>query len=165
MNSDRLNKWLTLAAHLGVLIGIALLLVELNQNHEIIRGQTRTEITHSVVAVMNMTATNKELAEIIARANKGEELTPAESLILSTRNQALFRMWENAHYQYRQGLYDEEEFSSQLRTWRDLLSSLSAHSHMVRFWCNNRNHFSTSFMDEIDGLLAERGCGPVNPMQ
>jgi hypothetical protein len=33
---DRLNKWLTLAANIGVLVGIALLVVEVRQNQEIL---------------------------------------------------------------------------------------------------------------------------------
>ena len=39
MDADRLNRWLTLGANLGVLIGIALILVELNQNADLMRAQ------------------------------------------------------------------------------------------------------------------------------
>jgi hypothetical protein len=36
LDFDRLNKWLTLGANLGVLVGIILLVMEIRQNQEII---------------------------------------------------------------------------------------------------------------------------------
>ena len=39
MDSDRLNKWLTLGANLGVLTGIILLILELDQNADLMRAQ------------------------------------------------------------------------------------------------------------------------------
>ena len=40
LNTVKLNQWLTLGANLGVLAGLLLLVVELNQNHEMMRSQT-----------------------------------------------------------------------------------------------------------------------------
>ena len=40
MESERLNRWLTLGANLGVLVGILLLVFELNQNRDLVRAQT-----------------------------------------------------------------------------------------------------------------------------
>jgi hypothetical protein len=39
VKSDRLKSWLTLGANLGVLVGIILILIELNQNAELMRAQ------------------------------------------------------------------------------------------------------------------------------
>ena len=39
MKPDNLNKWLTLGANVGVLIGIILLVAELNQNSTLMRAQ------------------------------------------------------------------------------------------------------------------------------
>ena len=44
MDSDRLNRWLTLGANLGVLVGIVLLLLELDQNRKLMRAKTRDHI-------------------------------------------------------------------------------------------------------------------------
>ena len=38
MDSDRLNRWLTLGANVGVLIRIILLVVELDQNRDMVRS-------------------------------------------------------------------------------------------------------------------------------
>lgn len=39
MNTDKLNDWLSLLTNVGVLIGIVLLIVELNQNSELARAE------------------------------------------------------------------------------------------------------------------------------
>lgn len=44
MKAISVNSWLTLGANLGVLIGIILTLVELNQNATMMRGQTRNYV-------------------------------------------------------------------------------------------------------------------------
>ena len=41
MNADNVNKWLTLSANIGVVIGLILLLVELDQNSDLVRAQGR----------------------------------------------------------------------------------------------------------------------------
>lgn len=43
MDSDRLNKWLTLGANVGVLIGIILLVIELNQNRDMMRSHLKAQ--------------------------------------------------------------------------------------------------------------------------
>ena len=43
MDSDRLNRWLTLAANTGVLVGIIFLAVEIRQNSELARMQLSDE--------------------------------------------------------------------------------------------------------------------------
>lgn len=38
MDAEKVNRWLTLGANLGVLVGIVLILTELNQNSELMRA-------------------------------------------------------------------------------------------------------------------------------
>jgi hypothetical protein len=51
MNPDSLNRWLTLGANVGVLVGLLLLVFELNQNRDMIRAQTRNEMAAGIVAI------------------------------------------------------------------------------------------------------------------
>lgn len=39
MNVDNVDRWLTLGANIGVLVGLALLIVELGQNSDLVRTQ------------------------------------------------------------------------------------------------------------------------------
>ena len=118
MRSDSLNRWVTLGANLGVLLGLFLLVVELGQNRDMMRAQTRNELSMGIVDLLMAEAENPQLASVNYRGNTGQELTSEERYQYERRTRAMFRYWENVHYQYRQGLYDEAEFSAQRTAWR-----------------------------------------------
>ena len=42
MDTDKMNRWLTLGANVGVLIGLILLLFEIRQNSDLMRSQIAT---------------------------------------------------------------------------------------------------------------------------
>ncbi len=155
MDSDRANQWLTLGANVGVLIGIVLLVVELDQNREMMRAQTRHQIAQSIIDIQTADAANPQLMDVLVRAESGEELTTAEDWQYKARTNALFRYWENVHYQYRQGLYDEAEFSSQIATWGRVLTNFS---HIRRNWCAFRSDYSADFAAELDSIVKNDAC-------
>ena len=149
--------WLTIFANLAVVGGIIFLGVEIRQNSQLMKAQTRHELSMAIVEQLSGIAENAQLASVIRRGNIGEELTPDEGYQYLFRSQALVRYWENVHYQYRQGLYDEVEFAGQKATWQGLLARSSA---LVDFWCTTatRMEYSPEFREEIDGLLSTYKC-------
>jgi hypothetical protein len=155
MDSDRLNKWLTLGANVGVLIGIMLLIAELSQNYEIVRAQTRTELSQSLLDLLALTASNKELAEILVRADRGEELTDAEQYMFTSRSESVIAYWQNVHYQGRNGMYDEDEFSKHIQLMGYVLNTSPG---LVRHWCDDRDNYPEIFADEIDRLIPADSC-------
>ena len=151
-----MHRWLTLGANLGVLVGILLLVVELNQNRTTMRAQTRSELSTGIVDLFVSVAENPELASLRRRADReGEQLGPDEAYRYEILTRAFFRYWENVHYQYRQGLYDEIEFSRQREAWRSYAHESTA---LVQWWCTHRGGFSPQFAGEFDGLLPPPGC-------
>ncbi len=153
MDSNKINRWLTLGANLGVLVGIILILIELNQNATMMRGQTRNDVSVELIDLMSQVVTNPQLASLIHRVETGEELTPEELVQFEHREIAMFRYFENVHYQYRQGLYDEVEFSTQREAWRRYWTPAR-----ISFWCDYRSTVSPDFRDEMDGLLSANQC-------
>lgn len=155
MDSDRLNRRLTLGANIGVLLGIVLLIIELDQSHDMMRAQTRNEISRATLDMLGMWATNPALADAIVRANNGEELNPSESFMIRARNETVLRHWENIHYQYRQGLYDKSEFDASIATFSAILSQQPA---LMEAWCRTRNMYSVEFSDQLQSLLPADSC-------
>ena len=155
MKSDRLARWLTLGANLAVLLGIILLIVELDQNRDMMRAQTRHELSMGIVDLLLVAASNEQLADVMYRASSGEELTPRESLQFQMRTNALFRYWEDVHYQYRVGLYDEIEFARQKGAWKAAFAKSKA---MGTYWCEVRALYSPEFMAEMDRLQSNSSC-------
>lgn len=99
MNLDRLAKWLTIGANLGVLLGLLLLIAELAQNREMMRAQIRHEMATGIVNLLQTPANNDQLAGVLLRGINGEELKPTELFQFELRTNALFRYWEDVHYQ------------------------------------------------------------------
>ena len=116
MDSDRLNLWLTLAANLAVLVGLVFLGVEINQNNEMMRAQTRSGITDAIIDNVKMYMDPRVIVANQKRRS-GQPLSDEESALLNSLASATLRLWENTHYQYRNGLFDDAEFEADLAVW------------------------------------------------
>ena len=155
MDLDTSNRWLTLSANLGVLVGIILLVVELDQNRDMMRAQTRNEIARATQELLTSWATSPELADIVVRANRSEDLSPSEYYMVAVRNESMLRNLENLHYQYRQGLYDRSEFEASSVRFSQLLRGQPS---LVRHWCATRAGFSAEFNEFFQSLLPADNC-------
>ncbi len=149
MDVDKINKWLTLIANLGVLLGVFLVAYELQQNRIAIQAQTRSDISAQTVESLVQTMANMPLLEAQQKVLKGQDLTPVEARLLTLWEIARFRRWENAYYQYRQGLYSELAFEGQLVAWARLVDNPKSRE----WWHGNSNTFSPEFADLINDLL------------
>jgi hypothetical protein len=150
MGAENRGRWVTVVANLGVLAGLLLLVAELRQNRDLMRAQIRHELSTVLVEHQTAIAQDPQLVSAIRRGDAGEELSPDEAYQVLLRNNALIRYWENVHYQYREGLYDEAEFLSHRDAWaRYMANSPPA----VSFWCSWRDAHSPEFRAELDGVL------------
>jgi hypothetical protein len=155
MKPDGLAKWLTLGANFGVLIGLVLLIVELSQNRNMMRAQIRHDLAMGIVDILQTPANNAQLADVLYRGSVGEPLDRVENYQMRMRTNALFRYWEDVHYQYRTGLYDEIEFSRQREAWK---ASFSMSQWQPGYWCQVRLQYSPEFTAQIDTLLRDTPC-------
>ena len=142
---------LQLLGNAGVIIGILLLVYELNQNREMMEAQTRHEMAQSIVEKLGEIAANADLADLQHRARCGRlESKVDEDRYFSLVNSRL-RYWEDAHYQYRQGLYGESEFLTQKEAWRTYIQNRAT----LENWNRMKGAFSSEFVAEIDALLSD----------
>lgn len=155
MESDKVNRWLTLGANIGVLIGIILLVVELDQNREMIRAQTRNDISQQLANRLLIAGSNIQMASVKRRAEAGDELTADEEHQYYLYFVASMRDWENIHYQYRHGMFDENEFDAERAAWKYVTNRSKAFG---RIWCRTRRNYSPEFAAEIEDLFDEDIC-------
>jgi hypothetical protein len=155
LENDRLNRWLTLGANIGVLTGILLLVFELNQNREMTIAQTRSEISQGELVLLTSIAGDRDLADILIRVLEGEEISASESLRHMTHSESVFRLWQNVHYQGRKGLYEEEEFLKHIDTMRWVLD---ISGYLIPYWCQARANYPEEFASEIDQLIPSDSC-------
>ena len=160
MKKIDLAQTLGVLANLGVLAGILLLAYELNQNREMMQAQTRHDISSEFVGLMISVASDEQLANLVRRGDLGEDLSPDEQYRYERYTRGMFRYWENVHYQYRLGLYDELEFVKQRSAWQAYL--VRSKGAVVR-WCAARDQFSPEYRREMDQLLTTSSCGAGDP--
>jgi hypothetical protein len=156
MKKIHLGQSLSILANLGVLVSILLLAYELNQNRQMMRSQVRNEVSTGVVTLLVATVNDPNFADVRVRGGKGEELTEVERSQFRLYVNAWLRTWENAYYQYKNGLYDEQEFAGQREAWR---RTFAQQRGFVNYFCANRTEYSAEFASEIDALLTTNDCG------
>jgi hypothetical protein len=155
MKKIDLGRLIGVLANLGALVGLLLLVFELNQNRQLTRAQIRHELAMGIVEHLDMIANNGQLAGVIRRGSSGDELTPDERTQFNSRSNAILRYWEDVHYQYRQGLYDGDEFEKQREAWVD---ALARGAGLVAYWCENRRLYSSEYAKEINSALTTHTC-------
>ncbi len=78
MNTDRVNKWLTLGANVGVLAGLMLLVAEIRQNTEVSEIQFYIE-RRTIVNELNQVMLDAETSEVwIKSIADPQALLPSE---------------------------------------------------------------------------------------
>ena len=158
MSKDRLIQSIALAANCVTILGLLLVILQLQQNRSLMRAQVRHELASTIVDLLNTSANNSQLASVLRRAGLNEQLTADEQFQFRLRSNALLRYWEDVHYQYRLGLYDDVEYSRQKAAWKATFASSVG---MVNYWCEVRTLYSPLFASEIDGLLPPHSCRPA----
>ena len=129
MDTDRLNRWLTLGANVGVLCGLILLVFEINQNSELTRVQIEQSRSESYVDWRRQVALNENVASLFAKlgdmegtpAQRLAQLTPTERVQAMAIIEARFYDYENLYSQYQQGFvsddYWQERAVGPIREW------------------------------------------------
>ena len=103
MDSDRLNRWLTLGANVGVLVGIILLIVEIGQNTEMMRAQINQMRADSAMNYQYAYFNSEYLPAIMQKIRNGDELSDEEVARYSSYFRAFNRNQDNNLWQYNQG--------------------------------------------------------------
>ena len=110
MAVDRINQWLTLGANIGVVIGLILLLIELNQNSDLLRAQIHqarsdAHVGHRLADVESekLTAIRMKLYEhgYPQDLTSVDALTPEEHFRFRDYLAARHTDLDNLHYQYQ----------------------------------------------------------------
>ena len=161
--TERINKWVTLGANLGVLIGLVVLIMELDQNSDLVRAQIHQARADNFVAHrMNLADTELLLPAIVKfRAAGGpndvtalSKLDPVERERLRRYYGALLAGYDNLYFQYRNGLLDEDFYSVRVVTTVRRLAPLWSKLGLIKLGAENPR-VTKSFATEIERIIAK----------
>ncbi|MEQ8952806.1 MAG: hypothetical protein RL120_01650 [Gammaproteobacteria bacterium] len=156
MEMSALNDWLSLAANLGVIAGIVFLAIELRQNNELLRSESRRALLSNDQASIIQCLANYD---IFAKINQQEKLSQDDQLRLSMIYALDLRNREFEFFQFKNGLLDEDTWKS----YRDIL--IWNHSTpRGRVWWNKlgRSMVNAEFSVMADKLLQGVEVSSVN---
>ena len=137
MNSSKVNEWLTLIANVAVVGGIIFLAIEISQNNELLRSESRQALIANDVASL---AANFQNADVFAKLVSDSEMSAEDQLRLSFMFALDLRNREFEYFQYINELLDEQ-------TWL-------AYRHVILI--NHSTGLGRTWWDEI-------GRGIVDP--
>jgi len=148
LDFDRLNRWLTLAANLGVLAGIFLLVIELKQNTE----SAELQAAQSYVALSHELDFRlvDDPSLIALFSTSPDKRTPEELRRLDRWYFGSLRTWENGYYLHSKAVLDDDLWSGQKVFMGDLLKR---DDELRNYYQANRKYFSESFTAYLDRLL------------
>ncbi len=79
METDKVNRWLTLATNLAVVVGIGFLVIEVQQNTAAIRGQASIAVNDSLASLDRAIYADAEFTDIWLRGRDSlDNLDPVE---------------------------------------------------------------------------------------
>lgn len=109
MNLEKINQWLTLAANLGVLIGLFLLVFELNQVTYLAETDAYVNRLNQIQEANLEIATSESLAgiQVKARTDGVDSLDPIELRRLFYWESSVLNRMASQYYQYERGYLDE----------------------------------------------------------
>jgi hypothetical protein len=139
-------------ANVGVLIGILLLVYELNQNRQMMQAQTRSNVASGITDFLVTLGSDPDLSIVWALGTSGKDLDETQGVQFVNLMTGFLRYLEDAHYQYREGLFNKDEFDVQ----REQVRRLFALPGYRGYWCNPERItvFSRQFTSEVDTLVS-----------
>ena len=146
---DKLNQWMTLAANVGVLIGIFFLAYEIRQNTDAVHAQTREAILAAGQAELQAVRDDPNLIDSIVREGP---LTVDEQVKLYTWLVSALKVREFSWLQRESGVIDEAQWKSELAITQAILRA-----PRVRSWWDKVGHKTVSdeFREFVDSAIRE----------
>ena len=154
MNFDKTNRWLTLVANIGVIVGIIFLAVEINQSTLQTQLQTSSSFQNTFTSVELNLVANNDLLDALLKSQKGEGLSEVDQLRVLVFYRAVLRGYQNSFYQSRTGVIDPAVWEGERNQMKQ---SFGFDEGMVSYWLQNRSLYSPEFNDLISSLIDEIG--------
>ena len=124
MTKIDLGQTAQILANLGVIAGIVLLGIELQQNNALLGAQARASRAQVRVDALTAVTSSPELLHAYLNQRHGEPLTAMDQLVLDLDAARVLVTWQYVYGEFRAGLIDEDDIP--LKNWRYLVSTRPA---------------------------------------
>ena len=148
MKGDSINRWLTLGANLGVLVGIVFLAIELRQNNELLEAQMRADNFDRMSGFAEQIMGSPMLAKDLQKTENNEEITKVEEILL--RAMAL-RTFRQAEWTFREVEAGRLEGPFPLKIFRRGFRSAGIFRWPLgEYWAEMKEFFAPDFVQFVE---------------
>ena len=162
MNWDAVGAIGETAGAVAVIATLFYLALQVKQATAVARASARQVVSQMNVDSLEASFDSHLLSSAAKKATLGEELTPDEHSNYVRWILLRMRVFENAHYQRRQRLLEEEEWSGYVVLIAGLVGRASyAHTH----WTWAAPSYSPSFVAEVERIIESAESIPAPPTQ
>jgi cytochrome bd-type quinol oxidase subunit 2 len=127
LNSENLNKWITLLANIGVLVGLVFLAVEVRQSNRIAIAATEMSVRDKFISLNENVLSNDSVAALLAKATDANaEFSDLEDQKLYAYLYAFINTWISIEMAYTNGVVPQKTFDIVEEDIRNMLSDYPA---------------------------------------
>lgn len=153
---DQINRWMMLAANIGVLIGILFLVFELRQNTIASRAEAASNYQDTFSEIELFISRDAEFAALLETGRNGDDLSSVEQFRLTVFYGNVLRTWQNAHFQYGTGSLNKDLWLSSRSRFGTILSEDRG---LLEHWSNHQSEFTPAFNTLVTQLVAVDSAG------
>ncbi|NKC01338.1 MAG: hypothetical protein GKR90_22960 [Pseudomonadales bacterium] len=149
---DNLNKWLSVLANFGVLVGIVFLAFEIQQNTTATQLETASNFQDGFAELELMIASDAEFAALLTKGRNGDDISESEFVRLQAFYSAVLRGWQTNIAQFESGGLNDEIWQGTKSLMRQRLREDKGLVEHVQV---NRDQFSGALLRMTDAMLAD----------
>ena len=152
---ETLNRWLTLAANIGVLAGIGFLAFELRQNNAFLEAEASHQLTQNRTTFFREVAWSPEYAAFLAKLRAGEEPSDYDKIRLQALYLSLLINWEWEFSEYQAGRVREDQLP--IHAWVRNINGVAVlpTPGMREFWESTKRNYDNAFVEYLDARIDE----------
>jgi len=148
--SDRVNSWLTLIASVGILAGLVLVAIELNQNTDQLRLQLVFQTTQKLFENNRDLLGDNPTSAIAKSITNPEDVTYEEFLIASAFVLNGLNEWEDRFFIYEEGLISDRDWKRHID---ENIGWTLGNRFAQEYWQITKSAFEPEFAQYIDQAL------------
>ncbi len=107
MSAEKVNRWLSLGANIGVVVGLVVLIIEIGQNTEMMQAQINQSRTDTAISEQQAVFNSDYIPALVAKRDKGKPFSEEEMIRYRTYFRSGNRNQDNNLWQYNQGFLGE----------------------------------------------------------
>jgi len=150
MKKIDLGQIVTVLANVGVIVGIAFLALEINQNNRLLRAQAAASMVEARNEIRTLIIGSAEVADFWARVSNGQPPSAADELRLRANTERALLNWQFQYEQYLEGNLSESQLV--VESWRKNVRGQGSRpmAQFVEVWESFKDDLTPAFVEFME---------------